>query len=57
MTAQQVREWGIILGSAGCGLMMWQYNDSFMANLENQQAFRDVAAKLNSLPAKSCRNR
>ena len=57
MTAQQVREWGILLGSAGCGLMMWKYDDAFMANLENQQAFRDVAAALASLPAKSCRNR
>ena len=37
--------------------MMWKYDDAFMANLENQQAFRDVAAALASLPAKSCRNR
>ena len=46
MTAQQVREWGTILGSAGCGLMMWQYDNAFMADPENQQAFRDVAATL-----------
>ncbi|MFL5490125.1 MAG: hypothetical protein ACJ8AV_01840, partial [Gemmatimonadales bacterium] len=57
MTAQQVREWGILLGSAGCGLMMWQYDDAFMANVDNQRAFRDVAAVLASLPAKSCRAR
>jgi len=57
MTAQQVRDWGITLGSAGCALMMWKYDDAFMANPENAQAFRDVAATLASLPAKSCRAR
>ncbi|MFL5448201.1 MAG: hypothetical protein ACJ8AX_06615, partial [Gemmatimonadales bacterium] len=57
MTAQQVREWGTTLGSAGCAMMMWKYDDAFMANPENQQAFRDVAAVLASLPAKSCRAR
>jgi hypothetical protein len=55
MTAAQVREWGRFLGSAGCAMMMWKYDDAFMANPENQQAFRDVAAHLASLPAKSCR--
>jgi hypothetical protein len=54
MTPQQVRENGIVLGSAGCALTMWTYEDTFMANPENQQAFRDVAARLASLPAKSC---
>jgi len=57
MTAQQVREWGTTLGSAGCAMMMWKYDDAFMANPENAQAFRDVAATLASLPAKSCRAR
>src|SRR3954469_13336179 len=57
MTAQQVREWGITLGSAGCAMMMWKYDDAFMADPENAQAFRDVAATLASLPAKSCRAR
>ena len=57
MTAQQVREWGTTLGSAGCAMMMWKYDDAFMANPENAQAFKDVAATLASLPAKSCRAR
>jgi hypothetical protein len=57
MTAQQVREWGTILGSAGCAMMMWKYDDKFMADAENQQAFRDVADRLASLPAKSCKQR
>jgi hypothetical protein len=55
MTAAQVREWGKLLGSSGCAMMMWKYDDAFMANPDNQQAFRDVAAHLASLPAKSCR--
>ena len=55
MTAEQVREWGKILGSSGCAMMMWKWDEAFMANPENQQAFRDVAAHLASLPAKSCR--
>lgn len=54
MTAEQVREWGIVLGSAGCGLLMWRYDEQFMMNPENQQAFKDVAARLATLPAKSC---
>jgi hypothetical protein len=57
MTPQQVREWGILLGSAGCGMMMWKYDDKFMADAGNQQAFRDVADRLASLPAKSCKQR
>jgi hypothetical protein len=36
-------------------MMMWRYDDVFMANPENQQAFKDVAARLASLPGKSCR--
>jgi hypothetical protein len=55
MTAQQVRDWGITLGSAGCALMMWRYDTEFMSNPNNVQAFKDVAARLATLPAKSCR--
>ncbi len=54
MTAEQVRDWGIVLGSAGCALTMWRYDQDFMASPENVQAFRDVAAKLATLPARSC---
>lgn len=55
MTAAQVREYGTVLGLAGCGLMMWRYDDTFMAKLENLQAFRDVASTLANAPARSCR--
>jgi hypothetical protein len=54
MTAQQVRDWGIVLGSAGCALTMWRYDPEFMANPENVQAFRDVAAQLATVRARSC---
>jgi hypothetical protein len=54
MTAQQVRDWGILLGSAGCALTMWRYDREFMADPANMAAFRDVAAKLASLPSRSC---
>jgi hypothetical protein len=57
MTGAQVREWGTLLGSAGCALTMWRYDDTFMAKPENQQAFKDLADRLATLPAASCRKR
>jgi hypothetical protein len=54
MTAEQVRDWGLVLGPAGCALTMWRYDPEFMARPDNEQAFRDVAAKLATLPARSC---
>jgi hypothetical protein len=55
MTAEQVRNYGIFLGPAGCGLLMWRYDDVFMSDPRNVQAFKDVAAHLASLPGRSCR--
>jgi len=55
MTPEQVRDNGLVLGPAGCGLVMWRYDAKFMANTENQRAFKDVAGRLATLPAKSCR--
>jgi hypothetical protein len=55
MTPQQVRDWGILLGSAGCALTMWRYDGAFVLNADNQQAFNDVRSRLATLPAKSCR--
>jgi hypothetical protein len=54
MTPQQIRDYSAVLAPAGCGLLMWRYDDQFMAQPENQQAFRDVRASVASLPAKSC---
>jgi PKD repeat protein len=55
MTADQVRDWGRTLGVAGCAMNMWRYDAAFMAKAENQQAFRDVAATLATVPGKPCR--
>jgi hypothetical protein len=55
MTAELVRTVGQTLGPVGCGFMVWRYDATFMANLANQQAFRDVGARLATAPAKSCR--
>jgi hypothetical protein len=55
MTADLVRQVGLTLGPAGCGFMIWRYDDLFMADPANQQAFRDIGTKLASTSAKSCR--
>jgi hypothetical protein len=55
MSAADVRTVGLTLGPAGCGLLMWRYDEGFMSNPDNVQAFRDVAARLATLPAKPCR--
>ncbi len=54
MTAQQVRDWGLALGPAGCGLLMWRYDATFMSKSENQMSFRDVAARMAAMPGKAC---
>jgi hypothetical protein len=54
MTPAQVREAGIVLGSAGCFLTGFTYEAGFMAKAENQAAFKDVAAALGRMPRVSC---
>jgi len=55
MTAANVRDWGKVLGPAGCALLMWQYDAAFFSKADNQQAFRDVATVLAATPRRSCR--
>ena len=55
MSPDQVRDWGRLLGPAGCALVMWQYDNAFMSQTENQRAFADLAAQLATMPAKACR--
>jgi hypothetical protein len=55
MTADQVRTWGRAVGPYGCAMLMWQYDDAFMAKSANQYAFRDVGSLLASKPRRSCR--
>jgi hypothetical protein len=54
MTAQQIRDWGIVLGSAGCALTLWRYDPDYMADPANVESFREVATKLAGLPSRSC---
>jgi hypothetical protein len=55
MTAKQVRDFGKTLGVAGCAMTMWRYDEAFMANSANQQAFQDVADLLATKPRTACR--
>jgi hypothetical protein len=55
MSAAQLREAAITLGPAGSGMFMWRFDSAFMADPANQQAFRDVAAKLATIPSKTWR--
>jgi hypothetical protein len=57
MTAAQVREWGALLGSAGCAFVLWRYDDAYMSDPENQRAFADIATLLSLRPATPCRRR
>jgi hypothetical protein len=55
MTAAQVRDFGLTLGTAGCAMLVWRYDEEFMANPEHREAFQDIAAKLATLPRTSCK--
>jgi hypothetical protein len=54
MTPQQVVDWGLVLGHAGCALNMWRYEEAYYNKPEVQQALRTVADSLARLPKKSC---
>jgi hypothetical protein len=55
MTPTQIREVGLTLGPAGCGLTMWRFDQTFVANLENQRAFGEIGTRLSAMPGKACR--
>jgi hypothetical protein len=54
MTGPQVRDWGIILGSASCALTMWRYEQEYFADATIQTALRTVGESLAKLPRKPC---
>jgi hypothetical protein len=54
MSPDQVREWGIVLGSAGCALNMWRYEREYFNRPDIQGAVRDIAKSLALLPRKPC---
>jgi hypothetical protein len=55
MTADQVQSYGRAIGTYGCALLMWRYDDAFMSRSANVTAFKSVASLLNSKPRRSCR--
>jgi len=54
MTPDQIRDWGRLLGQAGCAMLAWRYDAAFMAKPENQAAFSAVAITLSGLPRTPC---
>jgi hypothetical protein len=55
MTADQIRSYSKVLGPPSCALLYWRYDAAFMGSIENQAAFRDVAAMMAASPARPCR--
>ncbi len=55
MSPEQVRSWGMALGSAGCALNMWRYEPAYFDDPDIQAAVRAVAESLAQLPRKDCR--
>ena len=54
MTGQQLRDWGLTLGTAGCALNMWRYERAYFDKREVQGALQDIAESLARLPRKPC---
>jgi chitodextrinase len=54
MTAAEIREWGKVLGQAGCALLAWRYSAAFVGKPENQAAFSEVALTLSDMPRTQC---
>ncbi|MBA3318964.1 MAG: hypothetical protein H0T50_12860 [Gemmatimonadales bacterium] len=54
MTGQQLRDWGLTLGTAGCALNMWRYERAYFDKPEVQGALQDIAESLARLPRKPC---
>jgi hypothetical protein len=55
MTAAQVLESGSTLGVAGCALLVWKYDATYMSDPDNEAAFRQIGAKLAGRRAPTCR--
>ena len=57
MTAEQVREFGLTLGQAGCAMLSWKYDKDFVNKIENLEAFAEVAVSLARAPRTRCTRR
>jgi hypothetical protein len=54
MTPTQVRDFGRAVATDGCFLMMWEYDEAYMSEPANQDAFREIASLVASQPPRSC---
>lgn len=55
MTPGQIKEWGVTLGEASCGMFMWTYDEALFARSAYVPAFEHVAEKLAAHPVRTCR--
>ena len=55
MSPEQVRDFGLTLGTVGCALNMWRYEKAYHDRAEIQRALQIVAESLAKLPQKPCR--
>ena len=55
MTATQVRDWGNVLGVAGCAMHLWRYDDNWLSKSANVDAVRSVASTLAAKARRSCK--
>jgi hypothetical protein len=54
MTPQQVKDYGLVLGPAGCFLNMWRYAGGYWAVTDHRSAIQVVADSLKRLQRRSC---
>ena len=54
LTTEQLRDWIETLGTDACSVLLWRYHDEFISRKSNQDAFKDIAARLASAPNRSC---
>jgi hypothetical protein len=55
MTPDEVKIWGTALAPYGCYFMLWQYDNDYMSNPANQEAFKVIADLVASIPPRSCK--
>ncbi len=54
MTPEQIRSFGVTLGTPGCALNMWRYEEGYFNQSGVQAAVRTVGETLAQLPRKGC---
>jgi hypothetical protein len=55
MTPDQIRTWGTALTPYGCVMLLWQFDRTYMSNLNNLAAFKQLATLAASKPRRSCK--